>query len=174
MEMNVLVAYASKYGATAEIAEKIGEILRKAGLQAEIISVKQVKDLASYSAVVLGSAAYVGQWRKEAVKFIKENEKLLAERPVWIFSSGPAGKGDPVKLLQGWQYPSKIQPVIDRIRPRDVTVFHGLVDIKKMNALERYMIKTVKSSVGDFRDWNAITAWTTGIADELKKKSSGK
>ena len=174
MDTKVLVAHASKYGATAEIAEKIGEVLNKVGVHANVVPVKQVKDLSTYHAVVLGSAAYIGQWRKEAVKFIKTNEKLLSERPVWLFSSGPANEGDPVQLLKGWKYPGKIQPFIDRIRPRDITVFHGVVDVNKLNAVERYMIKMVKSPYGDFRDWDAIAAWAIKIAEELKKKAAGK
>ena len=170
MDAKVLVAHASKYGSTAEIAEKIGEVLNKAGVPAEVLPVKQVKDLTNYTAVVLGSAAYIGRWRKEAVKFLKSNEKWLAERPVWIFSSGPAEKGEPVQLLKGWKYPGKVQPYIDRIKPRDITVFHGVVDTNKLNALEKYMIKMVKSPFGDFRDWDAIAAWAVKIVDELKKK----
>ena len=35
MDKTVLVAYATRYGATQEIAEKIGEVIRNAGLGAE-------------------------------------------------------------------------------------------------------------------------------------------
>ena len=66
---------------------------------------KDVRDLSEYDAVVLGSAVYIGGWRKEAVKFLKDNEGALAERTVWVFSSGPAGEGDPVDLLDGWRFP---------------------------------------------------------------------
>ena len=131
MDIKVLVAYGSKYGATAEIAEKIGEGLRQAGALAEVMSVKQVKDIKPYHGVVLGSAVYIGQWRKEAVKFLKGNEKLLAEKPVWLFSIGPADKDDPVKLLDGWHYPKKIQPFIDKIKPVDIAVFHGVINVEK-------------------------------------------
>jgi len=165
----ILVAHASKYGATAEIAEKIGEVLGGEGLQVEVMSVKKVKDTSPYRAVVLGSAAYIGGWRKEAVAFLRDNEKLLAGRPVWLFSSGPAGEGDPVELLKGWRFPEKVRPVIDVIKPRDITVFHGVVDPEKMNVIEKQMMKMVKSPAGDYRDWDAITAWAMAIAGELKK-----
>ncbi len=98
MDKQVLVAYASKYGATEEIAERIGEVLRQAGLRTDVLPTDRVSDLAHYQAIVLGSAVYIGKWRKEAVKFLKANEKMLAGRPVWLFSSGPTGEGDPVKL----------------------------------------------------------------------------
>jgi menaquinone-dependent protoporphyrinogen oxidase len=169
MNKRVLVAFATKYGATAEIAEKIGEVLQQAGLEADVLSVERATDLSAYQAVVLGSAVYIGRWRKEAVKFLQANERALVERPVWLFSSGPTGEGDPVELLQGWRLPGKLQPIVDRIQPRDVAVFHGAVDVNKLNFIQKWMIKNVKAPVGDFRDWEAITSWAAGIADELKE-----
>jgi len=167
-EMKVLVTYATKYGATEGIAAKIGEMLDQAGLQADVLPVKQVGDLGPYQAVVLGSAVYIGSWRREASKFLKSNENALAERAVWLFSSGPTGKGDVHELLQGWRFPGRLQPIADRIQPRDITAFHGAADPDKMNGFERWILKNVNAPEGDFRDWDAIAAWATKIADELK------
>jgi len=169
MDDQVLVAYATKYGATAEIAEKMGQVLRQAGLRTDVLPTDRVSDLTPYNAVVLGSAVYIGRWRKEAVKFLKANETVLAEKLVWLFSSGPTGKGDPVELTQGWRFPGKLQPIADRIRPRDIAVFHGAVDVGKLNFIEKWMLKNVKAPSGDFRDWDAITSWATAIADELRE-----
>jgi len=55
----VLVAYASKHAATAGIAEKIGQVLREAGLPADVLPAGRVRDLTPYRAVVLGSAVYM-------------------------------------------------------------------------------------------------------------------
>jgi menaquinone-dependent protoporphyrinogen oxidase len=172
MDSQVLVAYATKYGATAEIAEKIGQVLRQAGLRTDVLPTNRVNDLTPYKAVVLGSAVYVGQWRKEAATFLKANEKALAERPVWLFSSGPTGEGDPVELMKGWRFPKALQPIADRIHARDIAIFHGVLDRKKLNLIERWMIKKVKAPLGDFRDWDAITSWATAIADVLKEAVS--
>jgi len=171
MDDQVLVAYATKHGATAEIAEKMGQVLRQAGLRTDVLPVDRVSDLTPYKAVVLGSAVYIGKWRKEAMKFLQANETALAQRPVWLFSSGPLGEGDPLELTQGWRFPGKLQPSADRIAPRDIAVFHGAVDVGKLNFIEKWMLKNTKAPVGDFRDWDAITSWTTAIADELKKQS---
>jgi menaquinone-dependent protoporphyrinogen oxidase len=168
MANTVLITYSSKYGATAEIAEKIGEVLKQEGLQADVVPVKSVKNLADYKEVIIGSAMYIGMWRREAVNFLKKNEKLLAERRVWIFSTGPSGKGDPVELLKGVTVPFGVKPIIERIKPRDTVVFHGNVNAEKMNFLERWVIKNVKSPVGDFRDWDMITKWAKEIAGEMK------
>jgi menaquinone-dependent protoporphyrinogen oxidase len=173
MELKVLVAYASKYGATAEIAGKIGEVLRQEELQADVLPVKEVKDLTLYGVVVLGTAAYMFRWRKDATGFLKANEKTLAGLPVWLFVSGPIEKGDPVELLKGKVVPNSMQPVIDRIKPVDLTVFHGVIQPDKMNAFERWVMKKMKASAEDFRDWEAIASWAKSIAGELKKKASG-
>jgi menaquinone-dependent protoporphyrinogen oxidase len=163
----ILVVYASKHGATAEIADKIGQVLRQAGLQVDVLPVDRAGDLAPYEAVVLGSAVYYGQWRKEAVAWLTANETLLAGRPVWLFSSGPTGKGDPLELAQGWRFPTKQQPLADRIKPRDIALFHGALDANKINFFEKFVLKNVKAPTGDFRDWAAITAWAEAIAAAL-------
>ena len=104
MNAKILVAYASKYGSTKEIAEKIGQVLTDAGFAVDVLPADKVADVAPYQAVVLGSAVYSGNWRKAAANFLKANEKALAGRPLWLFSSGPTGKGDPVDLVKGWPF----------------------------------------------------------------------
>jgi len=167
MSDRVLVAYGSKHGATAEIAEAIGEVIREAGLDVDVLSAGAVKDLAPYAAVVLGSAVYVGKWQKEAVKFLEAQAAGLAQRPVWLFSSGPTGEGDPVELLKGWRLPEAQQPVADRVAPRDIAVFHGSLDTGTLGFIEKQMIKMVKAPAGDFRDWDAIRDWAAAVASEL-------
>ena len=169
MDIQVLVAYASKHGATAEIAEKIGQVLRQQGLRADVLPADRVSDLTPYQAVVLGSAVYMFQWRKAAAAFLRANERALAERPVWLFSSGPTEQGDPVQATEGWRLPKALQPIAERIHARDMAVFHGALDPQRMNLIERWMIKNVKAPVGDFRDWDAIASWAGAIADALKK-----
>lgn len=171
MAAKVLIAYGSKYGATAEIAEKIGHVLADEGFQTDVLAADKVKDITGYDGVVIGSAVYIGMWRKEASNFVKKNEKALKEKPVWIFSSGPAEKGAPEELLKGWRVPNGLKEIIQNIEPKSITIFHGDVRPDKMNWLERWMIKNVKSGIGDFRDWDMITRWAKGIAEVLKKQS---
>lgn len=168
MTARVLVTYASKHGATAEIAEKIRETLLRNNLFVDILPMDEVTNPSPYQAVVLGSAVYVGQWRRSAVRFIKEHKQALTEKQVWIFSSGPTGAGDPEALLHGWKAPSNVKPIVDQINPRDVAVFGGTLDESRMNFFEKWIIGKVKAPVGDFRNWEAIEQWAKGIATELK------
>ncbi|MBN2257700.1 MAG: flavodoxin domain-containing protein [Anaerolineaceae bacterium] len=167
MGNKVLVAFASKYGNTAEIAERIGLVLREAGLQTDVLPASRVKKSTDYKAIVLGSAVYIGMWRKEAASFLKTNEMDLIQKPVWLFSSGPTGEGDLEMLLQGWKFPSSLQPFADRIQPRSIAVFSGAVDMQKLNGLEKWMMSRVQADEGDFRDWEIIVSWAKGIADEI-------
>ncbi len=168
MTSRILVAYASKYGSTTEIAKKIGEILDEAGLKVDVLPAEQVDDLTPFDAVVLGSAVYAGSWRKEAVNFLEEYESSLTKIPVWLFSSGPMGEGDPITLMKGWSFPTAQQPIANRIHPRDIAFFHGELNMEKLNFAERLIIKGFKSPVGDFRDWDAITDWAANIVSALQ------
>jgi menaquinone-dependent protoporphyrinogen oxidase len=167
---NVLVAYASKYGATAEIAQKIGDVLRAAGVPVTVLSVENVRDVSSYDAVVLGSAVYTGHWLKEAVAFLETNEKILATKPVWFFSSGPTGDGDPVNIMHGWRFPEAQQPIADRIKPKSTAFFHGKIDLHNLHFAEKLMMTAVRAKGGDFRDWESISTWAKEIATQLQPR----
>jgi menaquinone-dependent protoporphyrinogen oxidase len=171
MKSQVLVLYSSKHGSTTEIAGRISQVLRESGFSTDTLATNEVHNLQDYKAVIIGSALYIGQWRKEAIKFLKGNEKVLAQQSVWLFSSGPTGKGDPVELLKGLRFPRSLQFIADRIKPKDIAVFHGNLDLSRMSFFEKWMIKNVKAPVGDFRDWNAIEEWAKSIAGVLKEMS---
>lgn len=168
MEKKVLVAYASKYGATAGIAEKIGETLQANGFSVDVKPTKEVKDIRAYDAVILGSGVYAGGWLKPATDFLQSKEKDLSKIPVWFFSDGPTGEGDPLELMKGWRFPDNLRPLAGRIKPRDMVLFHGKMILEEMNFIERMLIKAMKASLGDYRDWKAISAWAEGVARELK------
>jgi menaquinone-dependent protoporphyrinogen oxidase len=165
----ILVAFASKYGATREIAEKVGAVLEQSGFVVDVLPADNAGEIREYQAVVLGSAVYAGSWRKEAVQFLTNNEASLAQRPVWLFSSGPTGEGDPVELMKGWNFPEAQKPIAERIQPRDIVFFHGDIDTRKLNFAEKLLVKGIKAPTGDFRDWESITSWAEGIAETLRQ-----
>ena len=55
--MRVLVAYATRHGATTGIAKRVAAALTAAGMSAEAWPVEDVKDVEPYDAVVLGGAS---------------------------------------------------------------------------------------------------------------------
>ena len=88
----VLVSAASRYGATAEIAQVIGQALSEQGLTVAVIPPGDVDSLDGYDAVIIGSAVYMGHWLDPAKELVNRFRDALADRLVWLFSSGPVGK----------------------------------------------------------------------------------
>jgi len=171
--MTVLVAYASKHGATQGIAERIAESLTAAGQQAEVRPVRETGDLGGYDAVVVGSAAYEGHWLKEARQFVQRHRDELAARPVWLFSSGPLGTkttdGQGRDLREVAQ-PKEIPELKEAIAARDHRVFFGALKPDRLSFAERALRKLPAARAmlpeGDFRDWTEIEAWANGIAHD--------
>ena len=167
----VLVAYASKYGSTKGIAEFIGEKLGQRGLDADVREVSSVMVLGDYDAFVIGSAVFMGHWMKEARQFASQNRSFLANRPVWIFSSGPTGlsetdkKGRNLREVSG---PIEIDELRQSLNPRDHHVFFGAFHSDQMKGAMGFFARMAPKEVqGDFRNWTEIEAWTSSIADGL-------
>ncbi len=176
--MTILVAYASRYGATQETAERIAETLRAAGQDVVVKPMKAAGDPASYDAVVLGSAVYYGSWLKEATAFVRRHHTLLASRPVWLFSSGPIGPAtadDQGQDLRTGAEPRQIAEFAESIRPRDNRVFFGKLDRGRLGFLDRLVasMPAFPGAEGDFRDWAEIEAWANAIARELASAPVG-
>ncbi len=161
--MTVLVAYSSKHGSTEGIAQAIADRLRELGEPVEVGSVDEIGDLGEFRAVVLGSAVYAGSWMKAAVEFVHRFAEPLAERPVWLFSSGPLG--DHVEDEE--EQPRQLKEMEGIIGPIDHRMFFGALDRNSLGFGERMIVKAVKAPEGDFRDWDAIRDWSSGIAREL-------
>ena len=90
---HVLVAYASRHEATAEIAAVIAGELDAAGCVATVTEARRVASLADVDAAIVGSALYVGRWDESALDFLRHERAALARIPTWLFSSGPVGEG---------------------------------------------------------------------------------
>jgi menaquinone-dependent protoporphyrinogen oxidase len=169
--MSILVAYASKHGATEQIAERIAENLREAGKDAEARPVQEATDLDGYEGFVVGSAAYVGHWMKDAAAFVMKNQDLLAQRPVWLFSSGPLGTESSDAAGAGLPEPEELPELQGAIHPRGHRVFSGVLDPDLLSVTERSFrsLPAVRATLpeGDFRDWDEIQDWAYEIALEL-------
>src|SRR5688500_17920866 len=89
--MTVLVAYASRHGATEGIAARIAARIADSGAAVDLRRVDDLEALDSYDAVVLGAPVYDQSWPPEADAFVTAHRELLATRPLWLFSVGSFG-----------------------------------------------------------------------------------
>jgi menaquinone-dependent protoporphyrinogen oxidase len=165
MAAQILVAYASKTGSTAEIAQAVGKELQSAGYSTDVAEMKAVSSLADYHAVVIGGPLYMGKVVGDVGKFVGRHHEVLSKIPVAAFTVGitpvskdPVQIGNAMKLLHSSLAP--LQPVSE-------SVFAGRVDPKKLSFIQRKMTEMAKSPVGDFRDWEAIARWARELPAKM-------
>jgi menaquinone-dependent protoporphyrinogen oxidase len=167
----VLVAFATKHGSTAEIAERIAVTLRAAGCDARVVDADEVHELSGYRAVVLGSAIYMQRLRGSARHFARKHRGALREMPVWIFTSGPLDSGDEDREFPE---PRGAASLAERLGARGHVMFGGRLPLDPHNALERAMVHWSPPGRRDARDWDAVDAWARSIADELAPMAAEK
>lgn len=163
--MTVLVAYASKRGSTAEIAETVAATLRRDGLGVCLEPVEDVRSLERFDAVVLGSAVYMKRWRGDARHFLKKHRKTLRQKPFWVFSSGPVG--DPAQDGRAWTEPPQLAQKVEDLGGREHVVFGGCVPAEPRGLVERAVVEGVPKEYRDRRDWDEIRRWAKQVASDL-------
>lgn len=158
----VLVAYGSKMGGTAGIAEKVADALRARGHDVTLEPAGRVPRRAVFDAAVIGSALYGGRWRPEAVRLLKRLARSGHRPPVWLFHSGPLGDDQadtPMPL------PGKVRAAAERLGARDVVTFGGRLPGHARGFIARAMLRNGRG--GDWRQLDQAAAWGNAIADEL-------
>lgn len=163
----MLVAYASRAGSTAEVAEVIGQVLREHGSEVDVRPVQEVRSLAGYHAVVLGSAIWMAKPLPEALRFAAAQRQTLTHLPIAYFAlceilrvETPANRDRARRFLE---------PLREIAEPVSLEVFAGKKDYSSVHPLVRWMmINVLRSPEGDWRDWAQIRAWAAGLAPWLR------
>ena len=178
--MRILVAFATRYGSTRTLAEAMASRFRQLGHDAEAQSVTTMSaaDLDGYEALVIGSAAYMGHWLKEATEFVHQHALAIADRPTWLFSSGPLGHERTDALgrdLLVSAEPVEIVELQAEIRARGHKVFYGALDADRLGLRDRAIraLPAARAGLpeGDFRDLHEIDTWVDQIARQLPVKA---
>ena len=166
--MRILIAFASRYGSTRGIADAIAERLQAAGHTVDVRHAADVEGVAAYDAVVLGSAIYDQAWLPEAAQLARHDARMLAERPLWLFSVGALSSEQdwPLGALARRE-PKESVRLQRALRPRDYHVFAGAVAPEHLSLVGRLFFRALKGRYGDYRDWREIAAWADGIARAL-------
>jgi menaquinone-dependent protoporphyrinogen oxidase len=162
----VLIAFASKRGSTAEIADAIASAIRAAGHIVDCRPADGVKNLGPYDAVVLGSAVYMKRWRGDAKHFMRKHSKELSDTPFWVFSSGPVG--DPAADADpSWYEPPRLIERAEALGLKGHTVFGGRVPADPRGPIERTMVENTPPEFRDRRNWDEIRQWAETVACEI-------
>lgn len=172
MSASVLVAYATRYGSTQEVAEAVAATLRERGLELDIEHMPKVRSLERYDAVVLGAPIFYGFWHKDARRFLSRHREALTKRPVAIFALGPLDADE--KQMQGarasldkalmsfaWLVPVALEVFIGKYDPTKLRFPDSLVLAFPASPLK-------KLPATDMRDWTAIHGWASNLVAKLQ------
>jgi len=166
MTAQILVAYASRKGSTAGIAQAVGKELVSAGYTVDVIEMKTVTTVEGYNAAIIGAPVYMGKVDKDISKFVAKNRDRLASIPVAAFAVGIAPVAPQIEPVE--KVLDNLTKAVSPIQLIAATVFAGKLDPDKMSFIERQMTSLMKVRTGDFRDWNAITARARELPGMMK------
>lgn len=167
---DILVTYATKYGSTKEVAERVGATLTGLGHAVDITPAASVTDVSRYAAVVVGSPLYIGKILKDASAFFEQHRAALEAKPVAFFFMGPTKAEDDLDEAR-----TQIAPALEKIgwlKPVATEMFVGKYDPATLHGLDKLMTKPKASPLHgvparDDRDWNAIEAWAASLPGVL-------
>ncbi|WP_409332750.1 flavodoxin domain-containing protein [Trujillonella humicola] len=164
--VRVLVAVASRHGATREIAAALARDLAATGrIAATAVPVENRPDPSRFDAVVLGSAVYGGSWLPAAREFATAHAGVLRSRPLWLFSSGPIG---PAPFPDAEPYDAAT--LRDLLGPRGHRVLPGRLEPGLLSFAERAVATAMRAPAGDSRDWALVRSWAAEIAAEIAER----
>jgi menaquinone-dependent protoporphyrinogen oxidase len=157
---SILVAYASRYGSTREVAEAIAATLREHGLLVEVQAAGEVADLDEFGGIVLGGGIYMGRWHRDARGFARHFAEELAGLPVAVFALGPVD--DEPGHRQGSEKQFRAAAAKLPFTPISSKLFGGAIDPRKLSFPFNRM------PAADVRDWASVRAWAEELAGRFE------
>ena len=176
MTRNLLICYGTRYGSTAEVAEKMAETAQEIGVTVDLVDLKRNKipeRIQDYDLIVIGSGIMGGRWTKEPLKFIKDNLEVLSRTKIAIFVvCGFAASEDKCETAQV-EYLDNFSVEFPGLSPVLTGLFAGVFDFKKYSFPVRALVKRmIKQQIPpgeefpdkiDYRNWDKICEWMTGL-----------
>ncbi len=164
--MKVLIAYGSKRGGTAGLAQMIGDELRSQGFEASVRPAGEVGSIDDFAAVIVAGALYASRWHRDTRHFTRRYAEQLRGRPVWLVSSGPldesasAGEVPPVK---------QVAAIMSRVGARGHATFGGRLEPDARGFPARAMAKKL---AGDWRSPADVRSWVASIKEDLGRRDA--
>jgi len=176
MADTILVAYATRYGSTREVAEAAADTLRERGLA---VDVKAVKDAAAgdgCGGVLLATPFYMGAMLKDAVRYLERERAALERLPVALLACGPIsadedlaaarGQLDTALAKLGWLDPVATEMFVGKFDPDHLRLADKLITALPASPLHGIGAR-------DDRDWPAIHEWVASLPGLMTAASAG-
>ncbi len=153
------MAYGTRFGSTAEIADVIGATLREAGATVDVLPVGDVRGIEAYRAVVVGSAIHRGHLLPEVVAFVQSSQELLGRVPVALFCVHISSPPPPAR-------DAYLDDVRGFVRPVAKGFFAGRFDRRGAALLIPKILAWAVPPI-DRRNWREIRGWARSLAPLL-------
>jgi len=157
----ILIAFGSKRGGTAGLADMIGDALTDGGYEVAVAPAHCIHDLAGFDAVIVAGALYANRWHRHARRFVSRNEKALRKLPVWLVSTGPLDDSAADRDIEPTR---QVQKLIARVSARGHATFGGRLSPDATGFPASAMAKT---KAGDWRDAAHVRRWVASIVEHL-------
>lgn len=170
MSVRILIAYATHYGSTQEVAEAIAAALRERGLEVDARPMRQVRTLKGYRMVVLGTPIYMGHWLGDVNRFLLQYREALTQQPVTFFALGPTHTGEEEWRGARAQFDQELAK-FPWLTPITTEMFGGRFDPANLRFPDNLIARLPASPLhnqpaSDVRDWTAVRAWASNLAEK--------
>jgi menaquinone-dependent protoporphyrinogen oxidase len=168
MSDSILVAYATRYDSTQEVAETVTATLRDHGLKVDLQPMRKVRALANYRVVVMGVPIYIGSLHKDAQRFLLQHREALSERLVAVFVLGPTHNDEKERQGARAQLDKELMK-FPWLTPVALEMFGGKYNPEKLRFLDKLIAILPASPLhnepaSDARNWTAIRTWVNDLA----------
>lgn len=140
--MKAIILYATKYGATREVAERIAAKLT-GGAELMEIQKNMRLDFTPYDTVVVGCSVYMGKPRKEAKAFCEEHFDALLTRNLGLFLCCIQDLDKTVAKQFGLAFPKRL-----REHATVLGILGGKVNYAKLQRFDGFIMNLI---AGDLR-----------------------
>lgn len=169
---SILIAYATRSGSTAEVAESIAATLREAGLWADLAPVGKVESFQGTTALIFGAPLYIGKFPRDFHQFLVRHRLALTRLHPFCFVLGPT-RHEPGDFEAARKQAEQQFARYPWLHLAGLQIFGGRWDANWLpfpfSLARRLPFNPLAKVPGeDIRDWNAIHDWSLTIAAQIK------
>lgn len=137
--MNILIAYASKYGTTKTCVDRLANALQ--GKDVTVVSLEEnTVDPAAFDIVVFGSSVYFGKLRPAARRFLETYEETLRQKHLALFLCGGLE-------VEYEYYRDKFFSPALQDTAFDVMYFGGTLKTQGLSFWDKLVVRSMRSSL---------------------------
>ncbi|MDR3454145.1 MAG: flavodoxin domain-containing protein [Rhodoferax sp.] len=172
MSASIQIAYATRSGSTAEVAESIAATLREVGLWADLAAVGKVESLQGTTALILGAPLYMGKFPRDFHWFLGHHRSALTHLHPFCFVLGPT-RPESADFEEARKQAEQEFAHYQWLHLAGLQVFGGRWDVNLLpfpfSLARRLPFNPLAKVPGeDIRDWSAIHDWSLTIAAQIK------